>query len=88
MNIVAPSPELQRTPQVDEIWEDLTPGYHRLVRVCTVRDTTVAIERVERHGTPPSHSYVRARRAVRRSTALDRFNGKAYGFRFVERYAK
>jgi hypothetical protein len=71
-----------RLPVVGDIWEDLTPGYHRYVRVTQVGEKGAFIQRVERSET--SKHWLIAYRAPTRETSLTRFHGKSSGFRFVE----
>jgi hypothetical protein len=68
-------------PQKGDIWEDLSPGYHRYVRVVRVGIAGVFIERVEL----VDGKWKLPRRAPTRETALTRFNGKAGGFRLHHR---
>jgi hypothetical protein len=68
-------------PQKGDIWEDLTPHYHRFVRVVRVGEESVRIERVEYW----NDRWTLPRRAPTRETKLARFNGKSGGFRLHHR---
>lgn len=68
-------------PQKGDIWEDLTPGYHRFVRVVRVGDEGALIERVEY----VNGNWRLPRRAPTRETKLTRFNGQSGGFRLHHR---
>ena len=72
-----------RLPAKGDIWEDLTPGYHRFVRVIAVTTDQVSIQRAERSET--GRSWIYPRKSPVRETKLARFNGKSSGFRYVER---
>lgn len=73
-------------PIVGDIWEDLTPGYHRFVRIVQVGVKGVFIQRTEKSET--GRTWGCPRRAPVRETSIARFNGQSSGFRFVERPTK
>lgn len=77
------SQSIGASPEKGDIWEDLTPHYHRFVRVARVGPSQALIHRVEK--LPASGNWVRAYRAPDRFTNLTRFNGKSGGFKLHHR---